>query len=66
VELSAASLPHTRCRKASIWLNRGNEAVLRGGVSTTTVNVPDPHLAMVDGDRLYACASLSDLQRLIL
>lgn len=36
-----------------------------GGVYRTTVNEPDPHLVMADGERLLPYQSLSDLQNLI-
>ena len=36
-----------------------------GGVYVTTVNAPDPHLIVANGQRLYPYQSLSDLQNLI-
>jgi parallel beta-helix repeat protein len=36
-----------------------------GGVYRTTVNQPDPHLVMADGERLYPYQSSIDLQNLI-
>lgn len=41
------------------WVHMGN------GVYRTTVNSPDPHLVMADGERLYPYQSISDLQNLI-
>ncbi len=41
------------------WAHMGN------GVYRTTVNAPDPHLVMADGERLYPYISSSDLQSLI-
>ena len=40
------------------WVHIGN------GVYRTTVNAPDPHLIMADGERLYPYQSISDLQGL--
>ncbi len=43
---------------AFAWANQGN------GVYQTTINVPDPHLVVAAGERLYPYDSLSDLQAL--
>ena len=40
------------------WVHMGN------GVYRTTVNAPDPHLVMANGERLYPYQSNSDLQTL--
>ena len=41
------------------WIYEG------GGVYSTTVNVADTHLVVVDGERLYPYQSLTDLQALV-
>ncbi|NVN90407.1 MAG: right-handed parallel beta-helix repeat-containing protein [Desulfuromonadales bacterium] len=41
------------------WASQG------GGVYRATVNAADPHLVMVDGQRLYPYLSLADLQNLV-
>jgi hypothetical protein len=40
------------------WTDQG------GGVYRTTVNTPDPHLVLADGQRLYPYQNLADLQNL--
>jgi hypothetical protein len=41
------------------WADQG------GGIYHATVNIPDPHLITVNGQRLYPYQSLSDLQNLV-